>query len=123
METRILGRTRREVTVLTLGTWGLAEQAYGPSTKVNLDETIEAAFEVGVRTFDTAPLWGDGAAEAAVGRVLGACRTQCTLVTRAGIMREDGHVVRRYEPEAIRESVEKSLARLNTSYIDVLLLH
>lgn len=123
MEQRTLGRTGLPITALSLGTWGLAEQAYGPSTEADLDETIDAAFEVGVRGFDTAPLWGDGAAEAALGRVLGERRDVCTIVTRAGILREDGEVLRRYEPEAIRESVEASLLRLQTSYIDVLLLH
>lgn len=123
MEARILGRTRIEVSALALGTWGLAEHAYGREGEGDLDATIEAAYEAGVRCFDAAPLWGDGAAEAALGRVLGARRASCTLVTRAGVAREDGLVVRRFDPAAIRESVEASLERLATTYLDVLLLH
>lgn len=109
--------------MLGLGTWGLAEQAYGPSTEAQLDETIDAAYESGVRLFDTAPLWGDGAAEAAVGRVLGERRADSTIITRAGVAREEGVVVRRYDPDSIRASVTASLERLQTPYVDILLLH
>lgn len=123
METRKLGRKGRDVTVLGLGTWGLAEQAYGPSTMTELEATIDAAFEVGVRVFDTAPLWADGQAEATLGRVLGKRRGECTVMTRAGVLREDGVPMRRYDADSLRRSVDLSLERLETTYIDVLLLH
>lgn len=46
---------------------------------------LEAAFEAGIRHFDVAPSYGGGMAEAVVGEVLGAVRSQVTLVSKAGI--------------------------------------
>ena len=47
---------------------------------------LEAAFDAGVRHFDVARLYGDGSAEAVVGKALGPVRDQVTLVSKAGIV-------------------------------------
>ncbi len=120
---RRLGRTKIEVTELAVGTWGLAEGAYGETPEGALDATLGAALDLGVRTFDMAPTWGDGAAEVAVARAVGARRAECVYVTRVGLYRREGRVEIRTDPESIAESLGRSLERLGTDYVDVLLLH
>src|SRR3990170_745976 len=81
------------------------------------------AIDVGVRSFDMAPLWGDGHGERVVGRVAGPRRADVRYVTRGGIVRVGGELVRRYDPESLERDLEGSLERLGTDRIDVWLLH
>ncbi len=120
---RRLGRTKIEVTELTLGTWGLAGGAYGPVERSVFEATVTAALERGVRTFDMAPAWGRGLAEETVAKVVGERRSECVYVTRAGAFRGNGGVELRMDPESIAASFAGSLERLGTDYVDVLLLH
>jgi aryl-alcohol dehydrogenase-like predicted oxidoreductase len=120
---RRLGRTGVELTELTLGTWGLAEGAYGEVAEGAFEGTVEAALAAGVRSFDMAPLWGDGRSEAMVAEVVGARRAECTYVTRVGVARRGDRVEIDMAPKAIVAGLEASLGRLATDYVDVLLLH
>jgi aryl-alcohol dehydrogenase-like predicted oxidoreductase len=123
IRTRRLGRTGVELTELTLGTWGLAEGAYGAIPEGAFEATVEAALEAGVRSFDMAPLWGDGRSESVVADVVGERRAECTYITRVGLVREEGRVEIWMDPKSIVARFEASLERLRTDYVDVLLLH
>ncbi len=121
MRARTLGRSKLDVSELTLGTWGLAGSAYGPVSREAFEGVIVRALELGITTFDVAPLWGDGLAERIVGAFTQGRSTR--LITRAGAVREGRAIERRFGAEAIRESCEASLRRLGRERIDVLLLH
>jgi aryl-alcohol dehydrogenase-like predicted oxidoreductase len=123
MRRRRLGRTKIELTELALGTWGLADAAYGTVEPSVFEATVAKALDEGVRTFDMAPAWGRGRAEETVAKVVGKRRDECTYITRAGVFRTKGAVEVRMDPESIAESLAKSLERLGTEYVDVLLLH
>jgi hypothetical protein len=97
--------------------------------------------------FDTAPLYGDGLAERELGKVLSGRRHQAIVATKVGMpssrlashvgaLRVPVQVVKGiaaragwvrplppFDAVALRKSVEDSLRRLKTDYIDVLLLH
>lgn len=120
---RFLGQTGVQTTNLTLGTWGLAEQAYGASEPDALERVVAAALESGIRSFDVAPLWGDGLAEAVVGAAIRERRSECTVVTRAGASRKGDVIVRMFDGPSIQGSLDASRRRLGTDYVDVLLLH
>jgi D-threo-aldose 1-dehydrogenase len=98
---------------------------------------IERAWERGVRLFDTAPLYGGGLSEERVGAALrGLARSDYVLCSKTGVTRPyaqgpipPGSSQRRaadvwdYGPQATRASVERSLDRLHTDYLDVVHLH
>jgi len=80
-----------------------------------------------VTMFDTAALYGFGANETLIGRVLKAQRSKLTLASKggmAGVMGDDGWKrVIDGRPEAIRRNCEDSLKRLQTDVIDLYYLH
>ncbi len=95
-----------------------------------LQQTEQVMFEAmraGVNTFDLADIYGGGDSERVFGvaiRDLGVPRKDYILQTKCGIRKENGKIVRfDFSKEYILEAVEGSLKRLNTEYVDVLLLH
>ncbi len=126
MSTRNLGPF--EVTALGLGCMNLSH-AYGSPPPVEQSERLLlAALDAGVTLFDTAALYGFGANETLVGRVLQPHRQRITLASKggmAGVTGEDG-VVRRVidgRPETVIRNCEDSLRRLRTDVIDLYYLH
>ena len=87
-----------------------------------------AALDAGVTLFDTAALYGFGANEDLVGRVLSPHRHKFTLASKGGLggVRGEDGVLRRVidgRPEALRRNCEDSLRRLKTDVIDLYYLH
>jgi aryl-alcohol dehydrogenase-like predicted oxidoreductase len=95
---------------------------------------LETALECGLTHFDTAPLYGAGAAEEALAALP---RDRITIATKAGYRAPSlarlaaGRLVKRpataesglFGPAELRASLEGSLRRLRTSHVDLLLLH
>ena len=97
-----------------------------PLTQV--EKVIFEAMRGGVNTFDLADIYGGGDCEKVFGvaiRDLGVPRKDFILQTKCGIHKNPIEKTVRYDftKEYIIESVEGSLKRLNTEYLDVLLLH
>ncbi len=86
---------------------------------------IAAAFEGGVRVFDTAPAYGAGEAERRLGRALRSLpRGEVFLSTKAGVSSFGVRGRRRdLSPDAIEASVRASLERLGVEGVDALFLH
>ena len=83
---------------------------------------IRAAYDGGARLFDTAPFYGR--AEERLGAALaGLPRDSYRLVTKAGTAWRRGRASKDFSPDGVRRSLEQSLRRLNTDYVEVLLLH
>ena len=102
--------------------------AYGaPPPAADAERLLLRALDLGVTMFDTAALYGFGANETLVGRVLKDHRSKFTLASKggmAGVRFEDG--VKRVidgRPEALRRNCEDSLRRLQTDVIDLYYLH
>jgi aryl-alcohol dehydrogenase-like predicted oxidoreductase len=115
------------VSAIGLGCMNLSH-AYGtPPPAEQGERVLLAALDEGVTLFDTAALYGFGANETLVGRVLKPHRSRFTLASKggmAGVQFDDG--VRRVidgRPEAIRRNCEDSLRRLQTDVIDLYYLH
>jgi len=139
-----LGKTRLTVTRLGLGTAPL-----GGLFQVVEDAAAHAAvtraYEVGMRLFDTAPLYGHGLAEQRLGHVLRRLpRTEFVLSTKVGrLLRPDAppdatqfyqgepffkgapplNPVFDFSYEGVMRSVDESLTRLGLDRIDILLIH
>lgn len=126
MQTRSLGPFH--VTAIGLGCMNLSH-AYGtPPSAEQGERLLRAALDAGVTLFDTAALYGFGANETLVGRVLRSERQRITLCSKggmAGVTGDDG-VTRRVidgRPESIVRDCENSLRRLQTDVIDLYYLH
>ncbi len=116
-----------QVSAIGLGCMGLS-YAYGVPPPVEQGERVLlAALDAGVTMFDTAALYGYGANEELVGRVLKPHRERITLASKggmAGVTFPDG--IKRVidgQPDAIRRNIEDSLRRLQTDVIDLYYLH
>jgi aryl-alcohol dehydrogenase-like predicted oxidoreductase len=112
---------------LTVPVVGIGCNAFG--TRMDLDQVtdvVDAAIEHGATFFDTADVYGLGSSEELLGRALGSRRDDVVIATKFG-MDMKGHSGddggRRGSPAYIRTSVEASLRRLGTDYIDLYQLH
>lgn len=111
-----------------LGCMNLSHAYGAPPAPEVAERLLLEALERGVTLFDTAALYGFGANETLVGRVLKPHRSRIVLTSKggmAGVAGDDG-VMRRVidgRPEALRRNCEDSLKRLGTEVIDLYYLH
>jgi len=116
-----------EVAPIALGCMNLSHAYGAPPPAEQAERLLLQALDLGVNHFDTAALYGFGANETLVGRVLKPHRSRIVLASKggmAGVTFPDG--VKRVidgRPEAIRRNCEDSLQRLGTDVIDLYYLH
>ncbi len=138
IEKRMVGRTGIEVTAWGMGCAPLGGVGDRISNETS-DAILNAAWDKGIRYFDTAPLYGHGLSEKRVGRILsGKSRDEFVLSTKIGRllvpemegtrdknMRDSENLAIRYDysSDAVIASIESSLKRLNLDRIDILLCH
>jgi aryl-alcohol dehydrogenase-like predicted oxidoreductase len=122
MKTRRLGPF--DVSALGLGCMALS-YGYGVAPPLAAAERLLLrAVELGVTLFDTAALYGFGANEELLGRVLAPHRPRCIIASKCGIFRDpDGKRAIDGRPEALKRTCEDSLRRLRTDVIDLYYLH
>jgi aryl-alcohol dehydrogenase-like predicted oxidoreductase len=122
MRTRALGKTGLRVSELSLGTWGLSGDAYGPVEERDQENVLRRALEMGVGLIETADAYGAGRLEQLVGRAI-AGLNEISVVTKGGIDRSTLPPRRRFDAAYLRDAVARSLRRLGRDRIDVYLLH
>jgi len=115
-----------EVTALGLGCMNVA-WAYGPPIEKGAAiDLFRTAFDLGVRFFDTAEIYGPFVSEERVGEALAPMRDQVVIATKFGFDVDPQTGERRgrdSRPQTIRRVVEGSLRRLRTDRIDLLYQH
>jgi aryl-alcohol dehydrogenase-like predicted oxidoreductase len=121
MQRRQLGPDGLTVPEIGLGCWQLGG-GWGNDWNDDIaQQTLQAAFDAGVRFIDTADVYGDGASERSIGRFLaGRQDTDIVVATklgRAGIY-PDG-----YTRASLREATQRSLERLRVDALDLTQLH
>lgn len=141
MKARRIGRTNIEVTELGFGGAPIGNLRFAVDDTAAA-EAVEAAWELGVRYFDTAPLYGLGLSERRLGQALSThARQDCVLSTKVGRLLSanpnptgsylsngfdvaDGWVPQPdYSADGALRSIESSLSRLGTDRIDIVLIH
>jgi aryl-alcohol dehydrogenase-like predicted oxidoreductase len=125
MITRKLGKHGPEVSILGLGCMGMSE-FYGTGDEKESIATLERALELGITFWDTSDAYGPHTNEELLGRTLQGRRDKVFLATKFGIVRDPTDPMKRGisgRPEYVRQSVEGSLRRLKTDYIDLYYQH
>lgn len=136
---RQLGSSAVEVTQLGFGGAPLGD-LYAKLPESEAIATVHAAYEAGIRLFDTAPLYGHGLSEHRIGHVLRQYpRDSFVLSTKVGrsLKPQNPHQINRgqwsntlpfelifdYSYDGVMRQMEYSLQRLATNQIDILLIH
>ncbi len=97
---------------LGFGAWAVGGSGWGePADEADRAAAVRCALERGVTFFDTAPTYGDGASETILGRALKSDRERVAIATKVG------------PHDDPRASLEASLRRLQTEYVDLVQLH
>ena len=123
IQLRNLGNSGLEVSTIGLGCMGMS-MAYGEiPDKKQMIILLCAAVERGVTFFDTAETYGPFTNEELVGEALAPYRDKVVIATKFGIRLQDGKQVQDSSAEQIKKSVEGSLKRLKTDYIDLYYQH
>jgi aryl-alcohol dehydrogenase-like predicted oxidoreductase len=128
---RKLGRTELSVSEIGLGGWqlgtptkindepGMAFGGLGEKTALNI---INTALELGINTFDTADVYSLGNSEYRLGKALKEFRSDVYIFTKAGnIPGIPGTTDMSYH--YLMSAVDRSLARLQTDYVDLFQVH
>jgi aryl-alcohol dehydrogenase-like predicted oxidoreductase len=126
MNYRALGRTGLVVSEIGFGAWGIggrtvSQTSYGDTDDCTSLAALARAHDCGITFFDTSAVYGNGHSEELIGRALSGVRREVVLATKAGYEAWDRPPD--FSAIAIVASVERSLGRLRTDYLDVLLLH
>lgn len=121
MKTRKLGKL--EVSELGLGCMSISANYGPPADKSQGVKVIRAAYESGVRFFDTAEVYGPFANEELVGEALAPFRDKVVIATKFGFNVANGSGDLNSRPEHIKRVVEASLKRLKTDRIDLYYQH
>ena len=120
METRVLGRTGRDVGVVGMGCWQIGG-SWGEVSESDALATLLAAADAGVTFFDTADVYGDGRSERLVAKLL-AQREGLVVATKMG-RRADPHVPEAFTAAAFRGWLDRSRRNLGVDTIDLVQLH
>jgi D-threo-aldose 1-dehydrogenase len=99
---------------------------YVPLPEAEALETLQCAYERGIRYFDTAPKYGNALAEDRIGKALaGLPRDSYQLSSKAGwdVFSDGRDPQPAFTRDGIRRSIEGTLQRLRTDYLDIVHLH
>ncbi|MFJ7849312.1 aldo/keto reductase [Peribacillus sp. NPDC097206] len=124
-QTRI-GKTNLYVNQIGLGTNAIGGHNLFPNLNEDTGrDVLRTALEEGINFWDTAYIYGPGRSEELIGEVLKDTgkREEVVLATKGAHKFVDGKMVIDNSPAFLRESVEFSLKRLQTDYIDLFYIH
>lgn len=121
MKLRPFGNTGMHVSEIGLGAWQLANPDWGIDDKNEALEIVRKSLEAGCNFFDTAPGYGGGRSEELLGEGLKSVRRDVVICTKFSHYAEDG--TRDFDAKNVRPVLEGSFRRLQTDYVDILLLH
>ncbi|MGO4543735.1 aldo/keto reductase [Paenibacillus sp. 2TAB23] len=120
MQTRKLGNSDLNPSIVGFGAWAAGRTGWGDVDDNETEAAIRQAFDLGITFYDTAPIYGHGYSEELLGRVLKPIREHIILATKTGLVwNEQGQWSINVTKASIIREAEESLKRLNTDYIDL----
>jgi len=128
MQKRFLGSTGLHVSTLGLGTVKFGRnqgvkypESFELPSQAFLKEFLSLAKSLGINLIDTAPSYGES--ELRLGELLQNSRQDWIIVSKVGEEFENGVSHYDFSKQHIKKSIERSLQRLKTDYIDAVLVH
>src|SRR3954467_14997182 len=121
MESRPLGRTGADVSVVGLGTWQLGGD-WGNVDDDAAADVLDAALDAGVTLLDTADVYGDGRSEERIRKALAPRSDRPFVATKAG-RRADPFEAAQYTPENLRACGARPRLSLGVEALDLVQLH
>lgn len=127
MQTRQLGNSDLQLTVIGLGTWAIGgpwQYGWGEQDDADSIRTILAAVDAGINWIDTAPIYGCGHSEFVVGLALREMNERPLVATKCGLFwNEKREKINCLNGGSIIKECEDSLTRLGVEVIDLYQLH
>ena len=116
MKQLTLGKSDVKISQIVQGLWAAGGGYFGdPQDQLSM-EAIRESLAVGINTFDSAELYGQGHSEEVLGEALkGAARDKYVLISKAWTTH--------YTRDGMEEALNNSMKRMNTDYLDVYFLH
>src|SRR5581483_8158079 len=117
MQYKELGKTGLRVSIIGFGASPLGNE-FGTITAADCERAVRTAIDDGINFFDVSPYYGRTVAEARLGQALAGHREKVVLSTKCG--RYDAFD---FSATRVARSIDESLTRLRTDYVDLLLAH
>ena len=126
MKLRALGKTGINVSEVGFGAWGIGGTAngaiaYGPVDRSESILALQYAFDSEITFFDTSDFYGFGESEEVIGEAFSGLRSKVIIASKVGMVTDESN--QNFEANYIRSTLEQSLVRLQTDYIDLYQLH
>ena len=115
MQSRNLGSSELKITPIIMGTWQAGKDMWVGIDDARTTDAIQAAFEAGITTFDTAEVYGNGHSERILGAALADVRDQVVLATKV--------FANHLKFDQVIAACHRSLKNLKTDYIDLYQIH
>ncbi|PKY25739.1 aldo/keto reductase [Rhizophagus irregularis] len=121
---RELGKTGVKIPAIGLGCMGMSD-FYGSADEQESITVLNRSIELGFNLWDTADIYGSGANEILLSKVLKDKRDKVFLCTKFGVLRDSNGAFTGVSgsPEYVRQACEKSLKNLGVDYIDLYYQH
>ena len=125
----MFGNSGLETSVIGYGGWPMGRGMYGDFDDDEAIAAARASYDKGVTLFDTAAVYGWGYGENLMGKALKGIRDNVVLVTKGARewVRDNpdrrSATVSDSDPKRLLASIDESLKRLQTDYIDLFLIH
>jgi len=116
---RPLGSTGLQISVIGFGASPLGNE-FGSIEPADAERSVHAAIDCGINLFDVAPYYGRTLAETRLGSALVSKRNKVVLATKCGRYDKDSFD---FSQQRVITSVDESLRRLQTDYLDLLTAH
>jgi len=128
MQPVALGNTGLAVTPIGFGAFKIGRNQgtkypadYELPDEATVAQLLNSVLDLGINYIDTAPAYG--CSEERIGRHLSHRRSECVLSTKVGETFENGRSTYDFSEQAVRNSVERSLRRLQTDVLDIVFIH
>ena len=125
MEQRRFGDSDLVCSALGFGTWEMSTTEYGEIDIAEASKAVNAAIDRGITLIDTAEGYGPLIAEEILAKALGPRRREVVLVTKVGFQFSETHKISGRDSgyDYVTERAEGCLRRLQTDWLDLLLIH
>lgn len=118
------GKTDLSVSEIGFGAWAIGGEKWGNDiSDDNSIASLEKAYDLGINFYDTCDAYGSGHSEELIGKVFKDRRSKVVIATKAGTNFRIPERSKNFGRKYLLDSLDESLKRLGTDYVDLFQLH